>query len=43
MNTTFTFGKKTKDDFINRNLWGESRGQQPQEDPKYLTINSILG
>ena len=23
-------------------LWGESRVQQPQEDPKYLTINSIL-
>ena len=22
-------------------LWGESRGQQPQEDPKYLTINNM--
>jgi len=23
-------------------LWGESRGQQPLENPKYLTINSTF-
>jgi len=59
LNTTFTFGKQTKDNFINRKVqsrptysfihsfWcllfvcGESRGQQPMEDPKYVKINSM--
>ena len=59
LNTTFTFGTQTEDNFLNRKvrcrrtysfihsfwcplfLWGESRGQQPQEDPKDLTINNM--
>ena len=51
LNTAFTFGKQTKDNFINRKfqcrpafscpvfLWGESCEKQSWEDPKYLTTH----